>query len=526
MLLQNNISNRISRGICNHISRHITERSVDEYTNQTQASAFDDVWGWYRADSISGTSTAMTFNDLSGNGRHAVQTAGTLTAGTATNGQAKVTGNSTATLTCGSDAISGWPMTVITVAKRTALATVGFFGASGASSFNKYWYGFETTDRFALYNTSGILVTAAGEAGQYAAFMHRGGYGVSVGAINGNIKVPNQASSVLRSATTAVPSIGTTYRGLNCDWQETLVWNRNLSFAELDEVQTYLAARYGLTFTGWTTGTAAPTVTQSGQSNSAGRGVRPAGTDANVPVDVRGAITGANVFHGISAANTNGGTGTAFETLNINAAKSGYTGNHMLGDNYTQPTNYFGPELTMCRDYLAAHGGSIYLVKYAVGGTPLAYNAAQSSWHIGDSFVQSHGNRLWTTFMHNWWASMVVHQAAGRSPDLKAIIWYQGEQDAVNSAKAAAYETNLTEFLTNFGAELGFPNVKVLLCRLNQYCPETYFTTVRAAQESVIAAMDTVQLVDTDNFEIIAGDPVHLSYNGQIALGSYLATQL
>jgi hypothetical protein len=112
-------------------------------------SAFDDIWGWWRADEFTGTSGSYALTDKSGNSRTMTQAAGTLTPGTAANGQARFTGNATARFTSAAT-LENWPITVFTIGRRTNNATCGFFGHTGASGFGTLWYGYEASNAFNL----------------------------------------------------------------------------------------------------------------------------------------------------------------------------------------------------------------------------------------------------------------------------------------------------------------------------------------------------------------------------------------
>lgn len=487
------------------------------------ASAFDDVWGWWRADSIGGSSPTMTFTDLSGNSRTMTQQAGTLTAGTAANGQAHVAGNSTARLDVSGSTLAAWPLTVINVAKRTAAATCGLFGASGTNPFNNHWFGWEGSNSLNSYNTNSAANTDS-TGGATGCYVSRVGYGSRVQLVNGLIQATMSLASIVKPSAVA-PSIGTQYRGLNCEWQETLVWDRLLTLDEIDEVHAYLNTRYGLSVPMWSSYTPSPTVIMQGQSNSAGRGDRGV-SNANIPAEYLGSITGANVWHGLAA--SNGPLGSAFETLSNTASKTGFTGNHMFADNSIQPTSYIGAESALCKEYLDANGGSVWLNKYAVGSTSLAYQVGGHWSPTDNTQVHSATARHFGQSMYNWWLAMRVHQLASRKPDVRGIVWHQGEQDASIEAMANAYQANLESFVDCIRAEIGFSaaNAKMFICRLHDECPETYTSTVRAAQVAAAAAKANCQLVDLDSYEPRSGDPVHLSYNGQHALGQYLATQL
>lgn len=495
------------------------------YVPPGPASAFDDVWGWWRADTYTSSSPTISLTDLSGNSRTMTQQAGTITPGTAGNGQARMAGGATAYLTTAAT-LESWPVTVFTVGRRTAGNTAGLFGHVGATGYNTLWYGHEASNSFRIYNTSATNNTDS-TGGSDTCWMMRIGHGSRVSAINGLLGANMPLASIARSSAVAA-SIGTQYRGLNYDWQECLVWNRALSLSEIDEVHTYLNTRYSLTLPLWSSYTPSKMVGLYGQSNAAGRGDRGV-ADANVPAEYLGAITNASIWHGTPTSNI--GLATAWEALDNTASKttgSTYTGNHMLGDNFGQPTLYIGPESVMCKEYLDLQGGSIYLNKYTVGGTNLAFvNSTTQFWHpTAGTNTQESVFRLFGLSMRNWWASLQAHQAAGRTPSEVEIVWYQGEEDAGNIDRANAYEANLETFASELRKDIGFPSAKILLCRIHNSVPETYKDTIRTAQANWVASDSNAQLVDVDSYETRSGDPVHLSINGQVSLGTYLAGQL
>lgn len=473
-------------------------------------SAFSDVWGWWRADTISGTSGSYVLADKSVNGRNMTQAGGTITPGTAANGQARLTGNATARFTSAAT-IESWPITIITVGRRTAAATCGFFGHTGASPFNSLWTGYETTDRMAVYNTNANLNTTA-DGGADSCWTYKIGYGHRVSMLNNIIQPINLLSTQVRSAAITV-SIGTEYRGLNLGWQETLVWNRVLSLSELDEVHAYINTRYTMSIPMWSSYTPTPTIWMGGQSNCAGRGDRGA-SDVNVPAEYDAALTGVNIWYGVPVNNI----GTAFQTLNINE------NNHMLGD--TQAATYIGHETALGKEYIDRVGGSVYICKYALGSTNLAVAPLPGFWHpTNNSIVQNSALRMFGLMMCNWWQAMRAFQQAGLRPDIKALDWFQGEQDATNQADAEAYSANGVIFFNELEKELGLgTGLKKLISRIHINGSETYESTLRAQQAILVASLSNAQLIDTDSFATRAGDGVHLSITGQLAQGAYLAT--
>jgi hypothetical protein len=477
-------------------------------------SAFNDAAAWWRADTYSGSAGSFVFTDLSGNSHPMGQAAGTLTAGTGVNSQAKFTGNSSAYLTSNL-AVQSWPLTVITIAVRGNNEMVGFFGHVGASGFNTFWYGYEASNVNRIYNTNSSSNTTA-EAGTIACYTARIGYGSRVSMVNGIIQATMTPASIARTAAVAT-TLGTQYRGFNMDWYETIVWNRTLTLADLDEVHAYINARYGMSIPLWSSYSEAPTIVKAGQSNSSGRGDRGA-SDVNVPSPYNGVLTGCNVWYGTPAA----GVGTAFNTLSIAA------NNHMLGDDGLA-SSYIGDEETMCKDYIDDHGGSVYLVKFAQGGTFLAYDAGGNYWAAADETeAQQSSRKLYRILMQNWWQSLRIQQGNSLRPVIKGIDWYQGEQDAVTQVNADAYQTNLTSFINTARPELGFTaeNSPFYIVRIHadiDGAQHPYKATVRTAQDNVAAALTNCFLVSVDGYTL--RDAAHINVAGQLALGSFLATQ-
>lgn len=486
---------------------------VNSYARTPQTSAFGDVGAWLRADNFTGTNPNIVLIDKSANGRNFTQVAGTLTPGTAANGQARITGNGTARLTS-SWAIESWPVTIITVGRRAAGATVGFFGHQGASPFNSLWVGYESTNRFFIYNTNATNNTTA-EGGTDACWVARIGYGSRVPILNGLLLADMTNAGQLRTAAVAT-TIGTEYRGLAMDWQECLIWNRVLSLSELDEVYTYINTRYGMSIPLYSSLTAVDGVWMGGQSNTAGRGDRGV-ADANIPAEYTGNLTGVNIW---ASSGVNDFTGTSWETLNIANNK------HMLGD--PQAATYIGHEVTFGKEYKDITGRDIYIMKYALGSTSLAFQTSTTGhWSFTNNTVTPASTfRMYGLNMRNWWLSLRAHQVAGRRPTLKALLWFQGENDATNQPNADAYADNLVGFFAELRRELGIPSPILKIMRIHINGSETYESTVRAQQAIAAAAIPGAEMINTDIFQSRAGDGVHLGVTGQLDLGVALATNI
>ena len=115
------------------------------------------------------------------------------------------------------------------------------------------------------------------------------------------------------------------------------------------------------------------------------------------------------------------------------------------GVNTGMPANptAWGPEVEIANRWLADNPtGNLWIVKVAKGSTGLAEDAGQLDWSpnsTGEMFDKA------TTATH------AAHDNLNGSPyqfgNYDALMWMQGETDATDATKAAAYNANLTDFL-------------------------------------------------------------------------------
>jgi len=466
-------------------------------TDPRPYSVFNDVAGRWRADTYT-TPGSYSFTDLSGNNNHMVQQAGTLTPGTAANGQAKFTGNASARLTSALT-IKSWPVTIITFGKRTGTTTCGMFGHTGATGYNTLWTGYDGTNSFMVYNTSSAANTTSGT--NDTCWLVRLGYGSRITIIDGLIQSDMTVPSILQSGEIST-TLGTEYRGLNMDWQETMVWERELSLEDIDEIHAYINQRYGKSIPLWSSYTEAPVVVISGQSNAASRATRGV-SDANVPVEYQGNQTNVAIWDGSAWS-------TPFNLSN---------NDNMLGESGGV---YFGMETVMGKEYIDRVGGSVYIMKYAKGNTEMAYSPGNDYWGPDNNTAPNNGNRLYTSLLTEWWQSVREHQIASRKPVLKGFTEYQGENDAADATFAAAYQTNASNFYNRSRAEFATSSTApIFICRIHADITETYKTEVRTAQENLATTLINCTLVSVDGYGLI--DSVHIGGAGQIALATYIA---
>ena len=186
------------------------------------------------------------------------------------------------------------------------------------------------------------------------------------------------------------------------------------------------------------------------------------------------------------------------------------------GENTGSPNNphAWGPEAQFAWRWRASSCAPLYIVKYARGETGLTPDEARLDWSPGSA------GELFDAASSQISAAKAALADKGLAPRLQALLWMQGETDASDKAKAAAYELNLKSFITQVRARWGDARTIVhigQIDRLGQGYPG--WPQVRRAQARVAAADSHATLVDTDPFPRQSADGLHLTAAAQVRLG-------
>jgi hypothetical protein len=114
------------------------------------------------------------------------------------------------------------------------------------------------------------------------------------------------------------------------------------------------------------------------------------------------------------------------------------------------PEGHFGPEVSLARSAYAAGVQNIAVFKFAKGSTSLF-----SDWRPGDP------SGLFAA-LSNEMTSAIDALRKHNPPKTECFIWIQGESDAENQEKAAAYGRNLAALLRLARWQLG-KNVRIVV---------------------------------------------------------------
>lgn len=191
-------------------------------------------------------------------------------------------------------------------------------------------------------------------------------------------------------------------------------------------------------------------------------------------------------------------TGRRFEPMRPGVNTGGGSG---------QPA--WGPEVAFANRWLVDNPeGVLRIGKISAGGTGLAQDAAAPDWSP-DSRREMYD-----------FARMTAHRMQAQTGARRLDVFImQGETDAADPAKAAAYEQNLRAFITRARTEFvpGAPMpVRFVLGQVRDATP--YAARVRSAQAAADRDDPDVASVDTNGFT--TRDGIHFDAAAQLRLGA------
>ena len=228
-------------------------------------------------------------------------------------------------------------------------------------------------------------------------------------------------------------------------------------------------------------------------------------------------------------------------SISVNHTDDGVWKNYAIGDMITSPsgTNPFGPELQVARlwrdkYYARLKNKPLYIVKCAIGGASLhENNNVDQSWHDGLNSIRD--------LAVNYFSIPAIRQLQLQNlkPKCIGLVWGQGESDATPS-ESTAYQTNLTNLITDLTTQIGFPDAKIIVMGLSAACDDsTHWIAVKQAQADYVLSNANSTLITTDGkFEAlgdltiqiaspiaryldnIGAGPMHYSSSGLITLGN------
>lgn len=230
----------------------------------------------------------------------------------------------------------------------------------------------------------------------------------------------------------------------------------------------------------------------AGQSNAMGTAAM-----SDLPVEYEGTFPQVQVWNG-----------TAFEDLNASDDN-----NNQYGD----PRNQWGAEMSMAIDLANEQNCIVYLLKYAIGGTQLADDPTIT----------------WSTYATGEYFDILVDNIQLALPLLPSVytlggfVWNQGEGDSnTNLTMADAYLNNFIAFFTDLRSETGLTNLKVFWTRILSHPLGGSWEWSYAVRRDQIKYIHNnygtngIYMVNEDDLETdYPTTTVHFNYNGYLEMG-------
>lgn len=193
----------------------------------------------------------------------------------------------------------------------------------------------------------------------------------------------------------------------------------------------------------------------------------------------------------------------------------------------TSPSTQFGPEYGLAKRRDASGlSRDLYLSKTAAGSTFIAPSSVGAP--VTGSTTWAPGEIATTSLLHfaltDWYDMEQRMMLDGIGPNLRALFWMQGEQDATTTVAAPDSTTHqgyIQAMVDDVRTYTGEASLPVIVGRIRQEDPgmnATAKAAVRAGQAAFVSANSGCVLIDTDGYAL-AADNVHYNGAGQSSLG-------
>jgi hypothetical protein len=179
----------------------------------------------------------------------------------------------------------------------------------------------------------------------------------------------------------------------------------------------------------------------------------------------------------------------------------------------------FGPEIGMIRTLTTKESRPVAVIKTAFSGTSVA-----GDWNVG---LPGKADACYRAMIDEAKAALAAAQAKGVTLRPRAFVWVQGESDA-NAKDSSVYAANLTKMLQSLRADLGAPDLILLLGVNTRFGngKNAFMPKVVEAQKEVAATLPRARYVDTAGAETLPPSHTHFTAVGTLEIGRRYAEAL
>jgi len=167
--------------------------------------------------------------------------------------------------------------------------------------------------------------------------------------------------------------------------------------------------------------------------------------------------------------------------------------------------SHFGPEVSFAHHVARAFPNDEHIiVKFAATGSHI------QQWMPGQPLYQGMLRQLGFSIKE-------------KNPKIAAVVWMQGESDALNQARASKYSHHLTRFITTLRKDLASPHSLFIMGEINPLGKDfPLVKSVQKSQRQVRSQVRNTLLTNSNDLGKIF-DNIHYSAQGQMELGKRFA---
>ncbi len=179
----------------------------------------------------------------------------------------------------------------------------------------------------------------------------------------------------------------------------------------------------------------------------------------------------------------------------------------------------FGPEIGLARTLASREHKPLAILKTAFSGTSVA----------GDWDIERTGEtqNCYRAMLEESKLALEAARQKGIQLRIRALVWVQGESDA-NAKDAPVYAANLTKMLEKLRADLGAPEMALLLGVNTRFGngKNPFLPSVIESQKSVASTLLRARYVDTEGAETLPPSHTHFTALGTLEIGRRYADAL
>ena len=188
-----------------------------------------------------------------------------------------------------------------------------------------------------------------------------------------------------------------------------------------------------------------------------------------------------------------------------------------LGPGFGSKSSNLGPELFFGRTLSDSMKTKIAIIKDAVSGAPLG---TTRNGYLPPSSNGGIGGTLYKNMMTHIDAAMKSFDTVRYTPRWAGFVWLQGETDAMIQSRTKAYETNLTNLISDIRAKTKTDGLPVILPMIDVQTRWIYNSQIRDAD---IACRQKLKNVDTMDTKGLPTNGIHYRAQGHVKIGTVCA---